>query len=82
MFVVDLSHLCPSYPRRYYKNMQTDIAVTMCERCCQFFMQDEYEFEFVEKKCCTFCGFSDKQGEGKGQATGGGLKEKADFQNL
>lgn len=35
--------------------MVPDVAITLCERCCKFFMQDEYEFAYMEKGCCPFC---------------------------
>jgi len=55
VFIVDYSHLCPSMPRKFYKNMVPDMAITSCERCCKFFIQDEYEFAYLEKNCCPFC---------------------------
>lgn len=55
VFIVDHSKLCPNKPRRYFKNMVPDVSVTMCERCCKFFLQDEYEFAYIEKGHCPFC---------------------------
>ena len=54
-FVVDYSKLCPSKGRKYYKNMVPDVSITMCEQCCKFFLQDEYEFAYIEKGHCPFC---------------------------
>ena len=27
----------------------------MCEHCCKFFIQDEYEFAYMEFGHCPFC---------------------------
>ena len=38
VFIQDMSHFCPSMPKRYYKNMVPDVAISMCENCCRFFI--------------------------------------------
>lgn len=55
VFIVDYSKFCPKFPKKFYKNMVPDVAITLCERCCKFFLQDEYEFSYIEKGCCPFC---------------------------
>jgi intraflagellar transport protein 122 len=55
VFIVDYSKLCPNAPKKYYKNMVPDVAITLCENCNKFFLQDEYEFFYMEKGCCPFC---------------------------
>lgn len=55
IFIVDYSQLCPQWPKKYYKNMVPDVAITNCDKCCKFFLQDEYEFAYMEKGCCPFC---------------------------
>ena len=55
IFIVDYSQYCPAFPRKYFKNMVPDVAITLCEKCCKFFLQDEYEFAYIEKGCCPFC---------------------------
>ena len=55
----------PNLPKRYYKNMVPDVAITMCENCCRFFIQDEYEFAYMEFGHCPFCKHVEKD---KGQA--------------
>lgn len=55
VFVVDYTSLCPKMPRRYFKNMVPDVSITKCECCCKFFLQDEYEFAYIEKGHCPFC---------------------------
>lgn len=55
IYIVDFSKFCPKIPRRYFKNMVPDVSITMCENCCNFFLQDEYEFAYIEKGHCPFC---------------------------
>jgi len=35
--------------------MVPEIPLTQCEKCSNTFLLDEYEFAFLEKKCCPFC---------------------------
>ncbi len=55
VFVDDLTAYCAKLPRRYFKNMVPEIPLTQCEKCSHIFLLDEYEFAFLEKKCCPFC---------------------------
>ena len=55
VFIVDYSKLNPKLPKRFYKNMIPDVAITQCENCSKFFLQDEYEFAYMEKNSCPFC---------------------------
>lgn len=38
VFIVDYSQFCPSFPVKLYKNMVPDVAITLCDRCCRFFL--------------------------------------------
>jgi hypothetical protein len=55
IFIVDYSQLCPQWPRKFYKNMVPDVAITNCDKCCKVFLPDEYEFAYMEKGGCPFC---------------------------
>ena len=55
VFIVDHSKFCPNKPVRFFKNMVPEVPITMCEQCCKFFLQDEYEFAYIEKGHCPFC---------------------------
>lgn len=55
VFIVDYTKFCPKMPRRYFKNMIPDVPITMCENCCKFFIQDDYEYSYVEHGHCPFC---------------------------
>jgi hypothetical protein len=41
--------------------MVPDVAITLCDKCCKFFLQDEYEFAYMEKGCCPFCKNQEKE---------------------
>lgn len=55
VFIVDYSKFCDKIPRRYFKNVVPDVPITMCENCCKFFIQDDYEYSYVEQGHCPFC---------------------------
>lgn len=55
VFIVDYTKLCPAMPKKYFRNMVPDVSITLCENCCKFFLQDEYEFAYIEKGHCPFC---------------------------
>ena len=55
VFIVDYSKYSSKMPMKFYKNMVPDVPITMCECCCKFFIQDAYEFAYVEKGHCPFC---------------------------
>ncbi len=63
VFVEDLTSHCRTYPRRYFKNMIPEIPLTQCDKCSNVFLLDEYEFAFLEKKCCPFCRAKDSSAD-------------------
>ena len=64
VFIQDMSHFSKNMPKRYFKNMVPDVAIHMCENCGRFFIQDEYEFAYMENGHCPFCKNVEKE---KGQ---------------
>ena len=48
VFIVDLTHICKSYPFRYFRNVIPDVAIGVCENSGKFYLQDEYEFANIE----------------------------------
>ena len=64
VFIQDNTKYCSSYPKRYFKNMVPDVAICKCESCNKFFIQDEYEFAYMEQGHCPFCRNVEKE---KGQ---------------
>jgi intraflagellar transport protein 122 len=56
VYTVDLTKDCPTFPRKYYKLMIPEIAVTCCINCHQFYMREEFELAYLEHQGCPFCG--------------------------
>lgn len=65
VFIVDRTDVSPQYPRKYFRNMVPDVAIIMCDNCYKFFLQDEYEFAYLEKECCPFCRAKTKKDKDK-----------------
>ena len=63
IFMSDMNHYSKALPKRYFKNMVPDVAITMCDNCCHFFIQDEYEFAYMEHGHCPFCKHVEKDKE-------------------
>mmetsp|Transcript_39028 Transcript_39028/g.59440 ORF Transcript_39028/g.59440 Transcript_39028/m.59440 type:complete len:188 (+) Transcript_39028:3176-3739(+) len=55
VFIIKYTKFCEKMPMRFFKSMVPDVSITMCENCCKFFLQDEYEFSYIEKGHCPFC---------------------------
>jgi len=55
VYVLDYAHFNTNMPKRYFKNIVPDVAINMCDNCCKFFIQDEYEFAYMELGHCPFC---------------------------
>jgi len=55
VYIVDYSHFNTNLPKRYFKNIVPDVAIMCCENCGHFFIQDEYEFAYMEHGHCPFC---------------------------
>ena len=60
VYILDYSHFNSQYPKRYFKNIVADVAINMCENCCKFFIQDEYDFAYMELGHCPFCKHTEK----------------------
>lgn len=56
VYSVDLTKECPTYPRKYYKLVIPEIAVTCCLGCHQFYLRDDFELAYLEHQGCPFCG--------------------------
>ena len=55
VFVIDIRHLNSTHPYKYYKNTLPEMDINLCKYCNHFFLQDEYEFAYLERKACPFC---------------------------
>ncbi|CAI2371085.1 unnamed protein product [Moneuplotes crassus] len=48
VFMIDLRHICKSYPIRFFRNVIPDISIGLCDNSGKFYLQDEYEFANIE----------------------------------
>lgn len=55
IFIMDLSNINKTLPKRYYKLMIPDIEIVLCHHCGHFFLQDEYDLAFLETNACPVC---------------------------
>eukprot|EP00919_Chromeraceae_sp_WS-2016_P080782 GHVR01190877.1.p1 GENE.GHVR01190877.1~~GHVR01190877.1.p1 ORF type:complete len:218 (+),score=55.30 GHVR01190877.1:209-862(+) len=61
VFVSEFSSISPLLKDLYHRNMLPEVVVAPCKRCGHFFHQDALELEWLQKKCCPFCGSPDIQ---------------------
>eukprot|EP00357_Protocruzia_adherens_P030527 CAMPEP_0114984012 /NCGR_PEP_ID=MMETSP0216-20121206/7032_1 /TAXON_ID=223996 /ORGANISM="Protocruzia adherens, Strain Boccale" /LENGTH=1227 /DNA_ID=CAMNT_0002346085 /DNA_START=54 /DNA_END=3737 /DNA_ORIENTATION=- len=54
VFIVDNSEICPSMPKQFFKNMVPDFPIHMSPQGKKFFLQDEFEYAYLEKDCCPY----------------------------
>ena len=60
VFIFDMSSVCPSLPKKFYRLMMPELDVVMCKACGHFFIQDEYDLIFLQIEACPFCLFKEK----------------------
>ncbi|KAJ1568295.1 hypothetical protein HK405_002985 [Cladochytrium tenue] len=54
VFVVDFGRRC--IPRRYYRAAQPGAAaIVQCGGCKHFFLDDEWNYQYLQRGCCYFC---------------------------
>jgi len=56
VYVVDFRKFSPLLPIRYYRSMVPEVAIAVCGSCGHFFHQETWELEFLQNKCCPYCG--------------------------
>merc|ERR1712232_763663 len=56
VFVVDMSKYSRLLPVRFYRSMIPEVAIAVCGSCGHFFHQETWELEFLQHKCCPYCG--------------------------
>lgn len=56
VYVVDFRKYSPSLPIRYYRSMIPEVGISVCSTCGHFFHQETWELEFLQNKCCPYCG--------------------------
>ncbi|KAJ3332247.1 hypothetical protein HDU76_000838 [Blyttiomyces sp. JEL0837] len=53
VFIQDWGKKC--IPRRYFKVAQKNVSIVMCPSCQRFFMDDEWNYHYLQKESCNFC---------------------------
>ncbi|KAI9343877.1 WD40-repeat-containing domain protein [Zopfochytrium polystomum] len=53
VFTLKWSKKC--IPRKYYRVVQPDTALVLCGGCQNFFLDDEWNYQYLQKGCCHFC---------------------------
>jgi len=62
VYVVDLRKFSSLLPIRFYRSMIPEVAIAVCGTCGHFFHQETWELEFLQNKCCPYCGGKDIDG--------------------
>lgn len=56
VYVVDFRKNSPYLPIKFYRSMIPEVAIAVCGVCGHFFHQETWELEFLQNKCCPYCG--------------------------
>mmetsp|Transcript_6897 Transcript_6897/g.6758 ORF Transcript_6897/g.6758 Transcript_6897/m.6758 type:complete len:513 (+) Transcript_6897:423-1961(+) len=64
IFILDLTKINSTLPKRYFKLMIPDIEIVLCPNCGHFFLQDEYDLAFLETNACPVCHAQELKEEG------------------
>merc|ERR1719311_521151 len=59
VYVVDFRKYSPLLPVRFFRSMIPEVAIAVCGACGHFFHQETWELEFLQHKCCPYCGNKD-----------------------
>jgi intraflagellar transport protein 122 len=43
---------------RYFRNLLPEIGIALCQECCHFFHEEDFEFTVLRDGGCPFCGCS------------------------
>lgn len=56
VYIVNFQKFSPFLPIKLYRIMIPEVAVAVCGACGHFFHQETWELEFLQNKCCPYCG--------------------------
>jgi len=59
VYVIDMQKFSPLLPIRFFRSMIPEVAIAVCSTCGHFFHQETWELEFLQHKCCPYCGGKD-----------------------
>ena len=55
VFFVDYRKHSREYPITYYKKVNRDVDLIICNECGKFFISDEFDLHYNQHGCCPFC---------------------------
>lgn len=56
VYTVDFRKFSSFLPIRFFRSMIPEVAIAVCSSCGNFFHQETWELEFLQNKCCPYCG--------------------------
>lgn len=59
VYVADFRKYSPLLPVRFFRSMIPEVAIAVCNNCGNFFHQETWELEFLQNRCCPYCGSKD-----------------------
>ncbi|CAL1149722.1 unnamed protein product [Cladocopium goreaui] len=59
VYTADFRRFSPLLPVRFFRSMIPEVAIAVCGACGNFFHQETWELEFLQNRCCPYCGSKD-----------------------
>ncbi|CAK9047431.1 Intraflagellar transport protein 122 homolog, partial [Durusdinium trenchii] len=56
VYTADFRRFSPLLPVRFFRSMIPEVAIAVCGACGNFFHQETWELEFLQNRCCPYCG--------------------------
>jgi len=56
VYTANFRRYSPLLPIRFFRSMIPEVAIAVCGSCGNFFHQETWELEFLQNKCCPYCG--------------------------
>jgi len=56
VYVSDFRKFSALLPVRFFRSMIPEVAIAVCRNCGNFFHQETWELEFLQNRCCPYCG--------------------------
>ncbi|CAJ1388806.1 unnamed protein product [Effrenium voratum] len=62
VYTADFRRFSPLLPVRFFRSMIPEVAIAVCSACGNFFHQETWELEFLQNRCCPYCGSKEIDG--------------------
>lgn len=59
VYILDFRRFSPLLPKRLFRSMIPEVAISSCGACGHFFHQETWELELLQNKHCPFCASED-----------------------